>query len=131
MGITVPKILIIDDSEALRIQLREALESSSFEVVECTNGIEGLEIINNNSGVDLILCDQNMPRMDGITFCQNMNENFKELKIPIVMLTTETNPELKKRSKEFGVKGWIMKPFVKENLILGIEYLLKKNKSVT
>lgn len=122
-------ILIIDDSETLRIQLREVLQSEKHTTLEAGNGIEALDLLTEKSKeIDLIFVDQNMPRMDGITFCQNFKDNFGHLNIPVVMLTTETNADLKKRSKELGVKGWIMKPFVKDSLILGVEYLLKKKK---
>ena len=105
------KILIVDDAEAQRAPLREALEKSGHDIVEAQNGAEGLQRLKENAGVNLIICDVNMPVMDGITMCSRVSEDPAYKHIPIFMLTTEASVELKEAGKRIGVKAWITKPF--------------------
>lgn len=110
------KILLVDDSEIARNQVRFALEGSNHTFIEASNGAEGIEVVSKNKDVDLILCDVNMPEMDGITMCGQIKAIPEMSKIPILMLTTESTLDLKTRGKEIGVLGWITKPFNAEKL---------------
>jgi two-component system, chemotaxis family, chemotaxis protein CheY len=120
------KILIVDDSETLRTQLRKTLEEASHEVLEGYDGVNGLETLRANPDVQLILCDVNMPEMDGITMCSKVHEDDGLNKIPIFMLTTESNPEMKAKGKEVGVKAWVTKPFVATKLLAAIEKITSR-----
>jgi two-component system, chemotaxis family, chemotaxis protein CheY len=82
--------------------------------------VNGLDVLSKNSDVALIICDVNMPNMDGITMCQKVHENPQTNKIPIFMLTTEASPEMKAKGKEAGVIAWITKPFVPDKLLAAI-----------
>ncbi len=115
------KILIVDDSETLRIQLRKVLEGKDHEVVEACDGIKGLEALEANDGIQLVLCDVNMPEMDGLTMIERVHENSKFNTIPIFMLTTESSPEMKSRGKAAGVRAWVTKPFVDAKLLGAVE----------
>ena len=92
------KILIVDDSETLRSQLRKSLEEAGHEVVEGYDGVNGLETLNANPDVELILCDVNMPDMDGLEMVRLVHGDEELTGIPILMLTTEAS----KSSKEIG-----------------------------
>ena len=118
------KILIVDDSETLRSQLRKALEEAGPEVVEGYDGVNGLETLNSNPDVQLILCDVNMPEMDGLTMLGKVAENDSFNKIPIFMLTTESNADMKEKGKAVGVKAWVTKPFVPEKLLGAVKKVL-------
>ncbi len=118
------KILIVDDSETLREHVKTVLKSASHEVIEAENGVVGLTQLKNNSGIQLILCDVNMPEMDGITMCSKVFEDAEFKKIPIFMLTTESSPELKERGKSYGVKAWVTKPFKEDVLLSAIKKVL-------
>jgi len=118
------KILIVDDSETLRSQLRKALEEAGHEVVEGYDGVNGLETLNSNPDVELILCDVNMPEMDGLTMLGKVSENDSFNKIPIFMLTTESNADMKEKGKAVGVKAWVTKPFVPEKLLGAVKKVL-------
>lgn len=104
------KILVVDDSKTIRDDLIENLTKDGFTTVEAENGKMGLEVIAQNPDIKLVLCDVNMPIMDGITMCEE-NHKAGTLKCPIIMLTTEANPELKAKAKSFGVTAWITKPY--------------------
>lgn len=119
----MPKILIVDDSETLRSQLRKSLETASYQVIEAFDGQNGLEVIEQNKDIKLILCDVNMPRLDGLSMCQKVHVSLP--KLPIVMLTTEANPEMKAKGKEAGVIAWVTKPYDEAKLLQAVEKILK------
>jgi two-component system chemotaxis response regulator CheY len=122
----VAKILLVDDAESCRIQIKQVLEN--HEVIEAVDGLDALEKLESVKGIDLILCDINMPNMNGFIFCQKKNliKDYKD--IPTVMITTESNEEIKKEIKKYGVKGWILKPVDKKSLESGILHILEQNK---
>jgi len=124
------KILIVDDSETIRIQLKTDLtaNNSNYEIIEAHDGLNGLEMLNANKEVDLIICDVNMPEMDGLTMCEEIHKDAELNTIPIIMLTTQCSDEMKARGKANGVIAWITKPHKPKTLLGGIKKILAKNK---
>ncbi len=120
------KILLVDDSETLRSQLKRLVESNGYSVLEAADGKQGLDVLSKNSDVSLIVCDVNMPIMDGITMCMKVSEDPKLNTIPIFMLTTESNIEMKEKGKKAGVKAWITKPFEDVKIVAAIGKILGK-----
>ena len=116
------KILVIDDSETIRQQVKHALASTGYEIVEAVDGIDGLEKLRAVTGLDLALCDVNMPRMNGLDMIAEVQRTGP--KIPILMLTTEGQPSLIRRAREAGAKGWIVKPFKPELLVAAVTKLI-------
>jgi two-component system chemotaxis response regulator CheY len=109
------QVLVIDDSMMVRQQVSRALTAAGFSVVEASDGADALEKLASRPGTRLVVCDVNMPRMDGIEFLARMNADGAG--VPIVMLTTEGQPELIQRAKALGAKGWIVKPFKPDLLV--------------
>ena len=120
------KILVVDDSEIIRVNLKNDLLAQGYEVLEADNGLNGLDVVAKNKDIDLIISDVNMPEMDGPTMCKKLNDNADAKHIPIVMLTTQSNPELKASCKEHGVIAWITKPYKLKGLLVGIEKILAR-----
>ena len=89
------KILIVDDSETLRIQLKETLEKEDYTVIEGIHGKDGLDKARENPDIKLIITDFNMPHMNGVDMVAKIKEIPELAKIPVFMLTTEATPELK------------------------------------
>ena len=123
------KILIVDDSSTVRHQLRAALEEAKYTVVDAADGQNGLELLNRDKDISLVLCDINMPKMDGLTIVRKAKDKNDLVNIPILMLTTESSPEMKLKGKELGVVGWITKPFNGPKLVVAIEKLLSRASS--
>jgi two-component system chemotaxis response regulator CheY len=115
-------ILVIDDSDTLRQQVRQTLVSAGYDVVEAMDGVDGLEKIKTLTNVSLVLCDINMPRMNGLEMLLEVQRGG--IKIPIIMLTTEGQPALIQRARDAGAKGWIVKPFKPELLITAVVKIL-------
>jgi two-component system chemotaxis response regulator CheY len=109
------KVLIIDDSTMVRQQVGRALTAAGFSVVEAIDGVEALQKLAMSPEMRLVVCDVNMPRMNGIEFLERMNADHSA--VPVVMLTTEGQPELIQRAKALGAKGWIVKPFKPDLLV--------------
>jgi two-component system, chemotaxis family, chemotaxis protein CheY len=117
------KVLIVDDSATVREQVREVLTVASFEVLEAADGMEGAETIARCDDLAAVICDVNMPRMNGLDMLEAVRKNPKAAALPIVMLTTEGQHELVRRAKAAGAKGWIVKPFKPELLVAAVRKL--------
>jgi two-component system chemotaxis response regulator CheY len=112
------KILVIDDSVSVRRQVSGALTGAGFQVLEASDGVDGAEQIRSQPDLALVICDVNMPRMDGLAMLEGLQAEIARRQLPVLMLTTEGHPEAIARAKKHGAKGWIVKPF-KEHLLLG------------
>lgn len=110
------KILVVDDSESIREQLRKDLESQQYHVSVAEDGEVGLKTALQIPNLDLIISDVNMPNMNGLDMCRKLHSAEVNLKIPILMMTTESSAELKAMGKELGVVAWITKPYNLEKL---------------
>ena len=120
------KILIVDDSTMLRDMLSYALNEGGYtDVVEAIDGIEGLKKANSTQ-FDLIISDVNMPNMDGITMVSKIRELSSYVKTPILILTTERSDDMKVKGKAAGATGWIIKPFVPDQLLKAVNIVLNK-----
>ena len=119
------KILVVDDSETQRYQLAQELKAAGFQVIDACDGEDGIAKLELNRDVALIICDVNMPGMDGITMCSKIHESGRFPGVPIFVLTTEASVELKHTARKFGVRAWITKPFVPEKLIEAVRKLIK------
>jgi two-component system, chemotaxis family, chemotaxis protein CheY len=117
------RILVIDDSSTVRQQVTQTLLAAGFEVSEARNGQEGLEALRKHEDLALVLCDVNMPHMDGIEMLALAKQDPAHADLPVVMLTTEGQPELIRRAKQAGAAGWIVKPFNPEQLIAAVRKL--------
>ena len=105
------RILIVDDSKAMRLIVRRTLRQAGFpdeSIEEATNGTEALKSIRTNSP-DLVLSDWNMPEMTGIDLLTTLTKEGK--KISFVFVTSESTPEMRDRAKSAGALSLIGKPF--------------------
>ncbi len=119
------KILVVDDSATLRASVNYTLKEAGFETINAVNGADGLEKLNqamkNGDNIGMIISDINMPVMDGITFIVEVKKTpFKYT--PILVLTTESQEDMKMKGKKAGASGWLVKPFKPEQLV----YVTKK-----
>ncbi|MDD3343046.1 MAG: response regulator [Sulfurospirillaceae bacterium] len=117
------KILIVDDSTVMRMTVSSVLKESGYEVVEAENGQVALEKAVQTT-IDLIICDVNMPVMDGLTFARQIKMEPDYRFVPIIMLTTVTGQSEMEAGKAAGVKAWMVKPFDKVKLLGAVSKLL-------
>ena len=108
------KLLVVDDSKTMRMIVKRTLRQAGFgnhEIVEATNGKEGLDLAKKENP-DLILCDWNMPEMNGLEFLKAMNEEGLSIKFGFV--TSEGTPEMQQVASENGAIFLISKPFTSD-----------------
>lgn len=103
-------VLTVDDSATIRELLLTELSGLGYRVTQAEDGINGLEMLALEPP-DVIITDITMPRMDGIGFIQNVRGDERYKATPILVLTTESDPDIKNRAKRAGATGWIVKPF--------------------
>ena len=109
-------ILAVDDSPSIRQMVVFTLKGAGYEVFEASDGQDGLEKALARRA-DLVLTDQNMPRMDGITLIQSLRKLSEYSVTPILVLTTESSDEMKAKGRAAGATGWLIKPFDPKRLI--------------
>jgi two-component system chemotaxis response regulator CheY len=103
-------ILAVDDSGSLRQMLVFTLKAAGYQVVEAVDGRDGLDKAKQKQ-FDLVLTDQNMPNMDGLTLIRSLRALPAYARTPILMLTTESSDEMKSKGRTAGATGWLVKPF--------------------
>ena len=117
-------ILIVDDSSLIRSVAADATREAGHVPIVAKDGQEGLDMMGVNQ-IDMIFSDVNMPVMGGLEMVQNIKANPEWKFIPVIMLTTESNPTLKQQGKELGVKAWMLKPFNKDKFFTAVKKLLR------
>ena len=116
-------IMIIDDSVSLRQVVGIALGAAGYEVIEACDGRDALAKLNGVK-IHLMICDVNMPNLDGIGFLQAKRElpNYKFT--PVIMLTTEAGEDKKREGQAAGARAWAVKPFKPEQLLQAVAKLI-------
>lgn len=122
-------ILIIDDEEMYRSVITMTLESMGYHVAEAVNGLEGWEAIAKKIP-DLILCDVNMPVMNGYALLSKLKEVPEYAGIPFLFLTGNTEKTDVRKGMDLGADDYITKPFTADELISAVKTRLHKKHSV-
>jgi two-component system chemotaxis response regulator CheY len=117
----MPKVLIIDDAGFIRRWCRTALLDGGFEVVEATNGAEGVRVYKE-SRPDAVLLDVTMPVMDGLTALQEIRKIDPNARV--IMLTSEGQMDTVVQSRRLGARDFIVKPCESSRLIASLERAL-------
>jgi two-component system chemotaxis response regulator CheY len=109
-------ILAVDDSTSIRQMVTFTLKGAGYDVMEAADGQDGLAKAKTKA-VDLVLTDQNMPKMDGLTLIKSLRGMPQYKSTPILMLTTESSDTMKSQGKAAGATGWLVKPFDPQKLL--------------
>lgn len=116
-------ILTVDDSNSIRQMILFTLKSAGYQVVEAVDGNDGLNKAKANS-FNLVLTDQNMPGMDGLTMIKTLRALPQYRNTPILMLTTEASDTMKNQGRAAGATGWLVKPFDPQKLLEVVKKLI-------
>lgn len=112
-------VLAIDDSRTIREMLRDTLSEAGFQVHVAVDGQDGLDMLPSVRP-HVVVTDINMPRLDGFGVIRAVRSGSVCPTLPILVLTTESAPDLKERARESGATGWIVKPFEDSKLVSAI-----------
>lgn len=118
------QILVVDDSATVRNEVSSFLTSNGLNVEVAVDGKDGLDKLQRDSQIKLVISDVNMPNMDGLTMAEKIRSDLNNQAVNIIMLTTESDPRMKARGKAAGVKGWIVKPFKGDNVVASIKKMV-------
>jgi len=99
------------------------LKRAGFEMAEAADGQEGLAMVDSNRDLGMVICDINMPNMDGLEMVERIKAQPENKTLPVLMLTTEGQMSLVKRAKQAGAVGWIVKPFDPNQLVQTVSKL--------
>lgn len=109
-------VLTVDDSASIRQMVSFTLKSAGYDVVEAVDGMDGLDKAKSKP-FHLVLTDQNMPKMDGLSLIKSLRGLPTYRAVPILMLTTESSDTMKQQGRSAGATGWLVKPFDPQKLI--------------
>jgi CheY-like chemotaxis protein len=118
-------ILIVDDSSTVRKFLAHTLKTKNFRCIEASDGFDALEKLAQNPEIRLIICDLNMPNMDGIEFISTVRNDPLYIDLPIIMLTTDGTPENKKLAYDTGANLYLVKPSPAHIILFKVQSLLQ------
>ena len=116
-------ILTVDDTASMRQMISFTLGSVGYDVIQASDGVEALKLARDRK-VDLVIADVNMPNMDGISLVKSLRTLDAYRFTPILMLTTESQEDMRSKGKRAGATGWIVKPFNPEQLVNVVKKVL-------
>lgn len=117
-------LLIVDDNEKNIFALKAVLKVRGYKVHQATSAAEGLRILKENAGIDLVLLDMMMPDMDGYQMVHIMKQDEKIRSLPVIAVTAQAMAGDKEKCLQAGVDAYITKPIDIDALLLAIESLI-------
>lgn len=117
------KVLVVDDSSAIRKSVTFILDQAGYAVVAAEDGVDALSKVEG-AQFDLVVTDVNMPNLDGIGLTKKLREQPAHKYTPIVVLTTESQGSKMEEGKAAGATGWIVKPFDADKLLSVVKRLV-------
>jgi two-component system, chemotaxis family, chemotaxis protein CheY len=116
-------IMIVDDSASLRQVVNISLTGAGYDIVEACDGKDALSKLDGQK-IHLIICDVNMPNMDGLTFVREAKQLPDYRFTPVIMLTTEAGETKKQEGQAAGAKAWVTKPFQPAQMLAAVSKLV-------
>lgn len=117
-------IMTVDDSTSLRLMIRVVLEGAGYAVIEAVDGRDALSKLDDQE-LQLILSDINMPVMDGLELTRQVRARQQHRFTPVVLLTTESDPQKVQQGKAAGATAWIKKPFDPTQLLAVVKKVVR------
>ena len=120
----ISKVLVVDDSALIHQMYRLVLARYKCEIADAMNGQEALDVLAQDSNIQLILLDINMPVMNGVQFLEKATALGIQRKFPIIVISTEGKEEDTVRALKLGARGYLKKPFSPPDLYALIEQII-------
>ena len=115
-------ILVVDDAPSVRLVVVTALKGAGYEVVEASDGRDAICKLDGRK-LDLIMCDLNMPNLDGVGFLTHLKAQTNYRFTPVIMLTTENAEDKRQQARAAGARAWIVKPFQPSKMLEAVAKL--------
>ena len=117
-------LLVVDDSSSLRQTIAMSLEKVSNEVHQAENGLKALEQLQKLDNVNLVVCDLEMPMMNGFQFLKALRQNKEKKDIPVIILTSRDSEKHRKLALQLGAAAYLIKPCDEQELFDTIHRIL-------
>jgi two-component system, chemotaxis family, sensor histidine kinase and response regulator PixL len=124
MQISIPRILVVDDSAALRRTLAFSLQKAGYRVLQAKDGREALQQLQQGTTVDLVICDVEMPNMNGFEFLGQRRREASIKNIPVAMLTSRSNDKHRRLAMQLGASAYFSKPYVEQEFLIAIKDMI-------
>ncbi|MBR8832237.1 MAG: Sensor histidine kinase RcsC [Chroococcopsis gigantea SAG 12.99] len=124
VGVQAPLILVVDDSTALRRTLALTLEKAGYRVVQARDGREALEQLHQTSDIALVICDVEMPNMNGFEFLGQRRREPELAHIPVAMLTSRGSDKHRQLAMQLGAKDYFTKPYIEQQFLTSVKNLV-------
>ena len=122
--IKTPTVLVVDDAVALRRTLALSLERAGIRVLQARDGREAIERLQQSSSVELVICDIEMPNMNGFEFLSHRRQDPQISTIPVVMLTSRSNDKHRWLAMQLGANAYFTKPYLEQEFLVAIKQLM-------
>jgi two-component system chemotaxis response regulator CheY len=117
-------VMVVDDSISLRQAICASLKDAGYDTLEAGDGFEACGRLDGRR-INLVICDVNMPNMDGISFVKQMRTSDTYRYTPVLMLTTESSESKRDLGQLAGAKAWLVKPFQPERVLSAVAKLIR------
>ncbi len=128
-GTSQPLVMVVDDSVNVRRFLALTLEKSGFRVEQAKDGQQALEILQTGLPIQAVICDIEMPRLDGFGFLANRKSIPSATNLPVIMLTSRSGDKHRKLAMSLGAKAYFSKPFREYDLLQTLNRLIDQSSS--
>ncbi len=123
----VPTILAVDDSAMMRRTLSLTLQKVGYRVLQAKDGWEALELLQQNSDIQLIVSDLEMPNLNGFEFLNQLRQTPDLSKIPVVMLTSRSNNKHRQLAMQLGARAYLSKPYIEQEFLSVLKTIMGQN----
>lgn len=124
-------ILIVDDSMALRQTLALTLQKANYRVLQARDGREALEQLQKNSQIQMVICDVEMPNMNGFEFLSHRRQDSAINQIPVAMLTSRSNDKHRRLATHLGATAYFTKPYIEQEFLSAIAQIMQTRQPVS
>lgn len=122
-----PTVLVVDDSTTMRQTLTLSLQKAGYRVLSARDGLEALEKLQQPPAVQLVLCDIEMPNLNGFEFLCQWRQDPQLAKIPVAMLTSRSNDKHRRLATQLGAIAYFTKPYIELEFLQAIKNILEQN----
>ena len=121
---TPKRILTVDDAQSVRSLVSRTLGGAGYDIVEAVDGADALDKVD--SGFDMVITDINMPNIGGIELLELLRERPDTRFTPVIVLTTESQKNLRDKALAAGASGWVVKPFEPTSLVAVVRRFISR-----
>ncbi|MEQ9370084.1 MAG: hybrid sensor histidine kinase/response regulator [Coleofasciculus chthonoplastes F3-SA18-01] len=129
--VQVSTILIVDDAVALRQTLALTLERAGFRVLQARDGREAIEQLQQSASVQLVVCDIEMPNMNGFEFLSQRRQDPQLSSVPVAMLTSRSSQKHRWLAMQLGASGYFTKPYLEQEFVGSLKDIIRENSLVS